>query len=636
MNKKEWLEVAKQSLYFVLATAGMVLLFSLVNLLQGKPQFEGETILIILGFWLLMFSMFLGLSPFALDTNQKGMEYLLTLPFSRRRLLFIKLLPRLAAAILFYSVFFLLYNLMGNDAFGGYFAFFSLAYFALFFISFSFSSIHENFIVQSIWAGLALCGYLTLWSFILTLGFAWSNNFSLGSWWRFGHFGNSIYDSSSLIAAIAVFLLLLAPFVVSYFLAFKKFDRRPPRAFNRRQLLFFVPLLLLAMAVSLGVSYLVQKSSIFGDSDFYLTESGQLLKASWPGKLTVYDENGRKKIDTGKALYWDRVLLEKGKQLFLLGYDTEGGSYIIISLNMKDFSWKALHQVPDHYQASNSLYSFSYDGLSFINLQRSRAEADRPGMNSRLPLKSDVLELVMVDPLSGKSRAITYRSPLFKNYYEPRFFGCDKINGLRFWLISGKWGTIIRLWEDGRVEDLGLTKGFPAYCGGLLFSHGGSSLQVRRLLDKGSEMVKEIDGKFSLILNFNHFFQVKKDIGEIYASRGKGGDKRIVRLDLTTLAVDDVGPDNGYMRFVAPGDFYFVEYRSWPVISSKPVEKWRKVYQLKDGQMIFLKQFDSRGSGPIYGGYVEVQEHGIIFYDQDKPRVFAFPDLREMKFNKLN
>ncbi|MCX6557379.1 MAG: hypothetical protein NTW95_08135 [Candidatus Aminicenantes bacterium] len=637
MIKKEWLEVSKQSLYFVMAAAGMVLLTALLNWLQGKPQFQVETVIIILGFWLLMFSLFLGLSPFALDSNQQGMEYLLTLPFSRRRLLVIKLLPRLSAAVLFYAVFFLLYRLSGGDAFGGYFEFFSLVYFSLFFISFSLSNIHENFIVQFIWAGLALSGYLTLCSLILTQGFAWNNNFSLGSFWKFGHFGHLIYDSSSLIAAIVVFLLLLAPFMASYFLTFKKFDLRPARNFNRRQLLFFVPLLLLATVFSLGVSYQLQKNSIFGHLNLFLMENGQLLKASWPGNLTVYDGNGSKKITTGKALYWDRVLLEKGQQLFLLGYDTEDGSYIIIRLDMKDFSWKTLHRVPDRYLASNNFYSFNYDGVSFVNLQRSQTEADRPGMDSRLPLKSDELELVRVDPFSGQSRTITYRSPIFKNYYDPRFFGCDKINGLRFWLISSpNWGTIIRLWEDGRIEDLGLTKGFPAYCSGLLFSQGSSSLQVRRLLAKGSETVKEIDGEFSLILSFNHFFQVKKDIGEIYTDRGKGQRKRIVRLDLATLAVDDVGPDSGFMRFVAPGDFYFVEYRSWPVISSKPVEKWRKVYRLKDGQMIFLKQFDSRGSGRIYGGYVEVQEHGIIFYDQDMPRVFAFPDLRELKFNKLN
>jgi hypothetical protein len=628
MIKKEWLEVCKQSLCSVLAMAGMVLLVYLVNLLQGKPL-EGEKIIIWLGLWLLMFSMFIGLSPFAMDSNQKGMEYLLTLPFSRRRLLLIKLLPRLAAVVLFSLVFIFLYSNMGNDAFGGYFAFLSLVYFSLFFISFSLSVIHENFIVQFIWAGLALCGYLTLCLFILAWGFARSNNLSLGSIWRFNSLGDLAFDSASLITAIVVFLLLLAPFVASYFLAIKKFDLRPARAFNRRQLLILVPLLLLAIVVSLGVSYQIQKNSMFDDASFYLTENRKMLKASWPGKLAIYDENGRKVIDTGKALYWNRVLLEKGQQLFLLGYDTQDGHDTIFRLDMNDFSWKTLHRVRHRYLVGNTFFAFSYDGAGFVYLQRSRAEADRSGMDSHLPLKNDDLELVMVDPLDGKSRTITYRSPLFKKYYEPQFFGCDKINGRRFWLISHRWSHMIRLWQDGRVEDLGLSQGLPAYCGGLLFSRGSGSLQVRQLLDTGSKISKEIKGEFSLSPNF-HFLQVNNGIGEMYAER----NKRIIRIDMATLAIDDIGLYRGHIRMVPPGIFYYVEFENWP---GQGTDRWKKLYRLQGNKMVFLKQFDFNEGGY---GHVFVDTFGIILrqhqINKTSTKIFAFPDLREMKFKKLN
>jgi hypothetical protein len=43
-----------------------------------------------------------------------------------------------------------------------------------------------------------------------------------------------------------------------------------------------------------------------------------------------------------------------------------------------------------------------------------------------------------------------------------------------------------------------VSKGFPAYAGGLLFTLGDHSLVVRRLQDAGIEIVKEIDGNFSL------------------------------------------------------------------------------------------------------------------------------------------
>jgi hypothetical protein len=314
-----------------------------------------------------------------------------------------------------------------------------------------------------------------------------------------------------------------------------------------------------------------------------------------------------------------------------LGYDTDDGFDTIIRMDMKDLSWKTLYRVRHRYLASNSFFSFSYDGVSFVNLQRSWTEVDRPGIGSRLPLKSDVLELVTVDPLSGASKTITYRSPLFKKYYEPRFFGCDKINGLRFWLISLRWSHIVRLWEDGRVEDLGLAQGIPVYCGGLLFSRGSGSLQVRQLLGSGSKTIKEINGEFSFGLH-SKSFQVNNGITEIYAKRGKDRGKRIVRLDLATLAVDDVGPDRGLIYLVPPGDFYYIEDSDWPGAGVSG-GKWRRIYRLQGGKMVFLKQFDLNEPG---GGHVWVEKFGIVLREKGRNRIFAFPDLRELKFNKLN
>ena len=71
MNRKEWLEVGKQSLYFVLLIAGIALLIGVIDLVQGW-SFETEKFIIMLGLWLLTASMFLGLSPFAMDSKQRG------------------------------------------------------------------------------------------------------------------------------------------------------------------------------------------------------------------------------------------------------------------------------------------------------------------------------------------------------------------------------------------------------------------------------------------------------------------------------------------------------------------------------------------------------------------------------------
>ena len=55
-----------------------------------------------------------------------------------------------------------------------------------------------------------------------------------------------------LMVTVTVFSLLLVPFMVSYFLAFKKFDLKPVRSFNRRQLLFLFPPAALGLGGCLG------------------------------------------------------------------------------------------------------------------------------------------------------------------------------------------------------------------------------------------------------------------------------------------------------------------------------------------------------------------------------------------------
>jgi len=629
MSRKEWREVGKHSLYFVLTLAGMALLLGGMELLvaalglaQARPL-EGEKLIIILAAWLLMFSMFLGLSPFAMDSKQKGMEYLLTLPYSRRRLLVIKFLPRLAAVAFFYIVFTLLYRLGGSGALGGFFAFFSISYFALFFISFSFSGVHENFIVQSIWAGLALGGYLTLGSLVMALGFAWSNNFSLGSVWRFGHFGNLIYDLPSLIAAAAVFLLLLAPFVASFFLAFNKFDLRPARVFHRRHLLFFAPLFLLALGGSLGISSLIQQHSAWdSDSRFHLTVDRRVLKIGWQGKASVHDETGRRRIESERDFLWTNILFEKKGEVILLGNDMAADSLAITRLRLDDLSTKMLDRIPERFLVSPLFFAFRQHGNNLVYLRnRSNGSANQ----SVRPLKSDRLDLVVLDLDSGKSRILSYQSPLFPGYYQPKIFAHDEIDGRRFWLIGNQGFSIIRLWEDGSVENLGISKKMPSYFGHLLFSGTDKTLTIRRLLDGGGEAVKEIGGGFKIAGHSRSL--ATGQFPEIYAERSK----MIVRIDLKSLEVAPVAPcQDGHLRWVAPGDFYYIA--SGPRRGGE-ARDWQKVYRLKNGRMIFLKKFAFQEPGQ---GSVQVEEHGIVYYDRDAPRFFAFPDLKELKFKKLN
>jgi hypothetical protein len=639
MNRKEWREVGRQSLYFILALAAMALLLMGMDLLMGMMGFaqakplEGEKLIIILGAWLLMFSMFLGLSPFAMDSKQKGMEYLFTLPYSRRRLLLIKLLPRLAATVIFYLMFVLLYGLIGNAALGGGYTLFSLAYFALFFISFSLALVHENFIVQFIWAGIALSGYLALCLYVVGLGFSWKFRMP-GSWVVSRSWQDLAYDVPTLLAVIAVFLLLAAPFIVSFFIAFKKFDLKPARVFNRRQLLIFVPLLLLAFFASLGLTYFVQTSSSFWESDLFILKNYKLLKSNFPGKLTLYEEAGRRSVDIKGRILWGRLLLEQGEQLYLNGLDLKDGSRIIGCLNQNDLSWRILHRISKSSHIANGHLGIRYDGAQFVYLLNQPDQSARPENDGKSAAEPMAMQLVRVDPASGRNEIFGFQVPAGGRNNEPWLVGSDERNGRRFWLVALRGHNVLRLWDDGRIEELGLSGGIPVYAGGLLFTHRGGSMIVSRLLDAGSERIHEMVGGCTMG-NPYFFSQGNSQMTEIYALR----DERIVRIDLATMSVDDIGPGRGHLHMVPPGDFYFVEFESWP---PKKSDKWKKLYRLKDGRLSLLKKFDFDEGGY---GHLLVNANGIkLIHSQWKDgkaakatmRLYAFPDLRELRFKGLD
>lgn len=628
MNRKEWREVGLQSLYFVLAVAGMVLLALIGDLLSDRPL-GGEKIAIILGLWLLMFSMFMGLSPFAMDNKQKGMEYLLSLPFSRRRLLLIKFLPRLAAVALFYFMFVLLYGFMGNHAFAGVSILFSLVYFALFLISFSLAVVHENFIVQSLWAGVALCGFLAACLCIVSLGFSWKFNMS-ASWAVSNAWQGLSYDTPTLLSAGAVFLLMIIPFVLSFFLAFKRFDLKPARAFNRRHLRFFVPLFLLAFVASLGITYLIQKKNGDDATNCHILENRQILMASLLGNLDIIGETGRRQVKTGRKFWWEWILFEVPGKVFVVGYDVNDSSTSIIRLQLENLAWKVVYSIPDRFEATAG-YLFRQYGQYLVFLQRSREEAEKPGMKSSLSLKSDRLDLVLLDMNSERSRTISFRSSLFPAYINPYIFAHDETGGRSFWLVSGKDGKeqhILRLWEDGAVEDLGVSKKFPVYFGHLLFSHTASSLVVRRLLASGSETIREIAGHVSIASDYFIGFLDAGKAREIYGTL----NQRIIRIDMATLAIDDVGPRRGQILRVPPADFYYVEHEAWLPNQGQP-DKWRKVFRLQGGKPVFIRNFDFNGKWP---GHVWIQRHGIVLSEEGKKSFFAFPDLRELRFKGMD
>jgi len=198
---------------------------------------EGEKLIIILAAWLLMFSMFLGLSPSPWTATEgdgiPAHAAVLQAPAARHQI------PAAPAAVaFFYIVFTLLYRL-GEAANSAAFSLFSASVISpcssYLFPSPAFMKIHRPIHL----AGLALGSYLTLGSLVMALACLEQQLF-LGSVWRFAISAISSTISQACSRRLR-FFSCAGPIRSLLFLAFDKFDLRPP-GLQRRHLLFFAPL----------------------------------------------------------------------------------------------------------------------------------------------------------------------------------------------------------------------------------------------------------------------------------------------------------------------------------------------------------------------------------------------------------
>ena len=219
MLKKEFNEVLIQTLLFVLAALllpGLVIVSTLVT----NASYFG-VFFVIFQVGLLFWAMFIGASLFSFDRGQRGLEYLLSLPYSRLQIVGLKIIPRFGAILIVYLLYLILYNAGGKYFLIMFFAPFTAVYFVLFLIALSLSCISDNFVVLSAASVFSLFSYLGLFylAYISGLlvrgipleefGFAFSDLFASDPGWMPGHI-------------LGVALALLLPFLTSFLLLTRK------------------------------------------------------------------------------------------------------------------------------------------------------------------------------------------------------------------------------------------------------------------------------------------------------------------------------------------------------------------------------------------------------------------------------
>ena len=102
MLKKEISEVLKHSIIFILVALLLPAILLLTTIISDQSYFD--VFFPLFQFGLFSWALFMGTSLFSGERRQRGVEYLLSLPYSRLQLIGIKILPRLCAVIVFYLV----------------------------------------------------------------------------------------------------------------------------------------------------------------------------------------------------------------------------------------------------------------------------------------------------------------------------------------------------------------------------------------------------------------------------------------------------------------------------------------------------------------------------------------------------
>ena len=618
MLKKECRDILIQSFFFAVAMVALPGIIFLARIIPHQPF--AAIFMPIFQSGMLFWALFMGVSLFSSERGQKGMEYLLSLPYSRLKLLAIKILPRLLSILFFYLIFLVIYYQGGRDYVA--LALFSLSflYFVLFFISLSLSALSDNFLVLSMVSLFALVifnevFFLIPWLIMRGEGiteYSWSEISS--TFLQLEWTAESLLSFPVLILAA---LFLLIPMGLAMLVSFKKFDVRPSKIYGFRYFRFLAPLLIVgilcaALAVWIGIDR--------GPKYFYLTQDHKLIESTYLyTKIYDKDKVAKLKVHFFPYNYWD-------DPPYLYYFDWGNG---LIRLNTATATTEMIYQetpVPPRRRYWSFSSRFKYgDTIAFFEPRKA----------------PDEIQLVLIDADTKNVTRIPFKHDFFRDSSAPHILDSAVREGKRTWLVSFSYSTRhpLRLWEDGHVENLEykdkiLDKSSATYLNGTLFLTNAGGVTILKEKDNFFVAVK----KFSIedrplywwwwwtpYLGYHDSAQIKE-------SYGKRKD-RMVRFDLETLDVEDIGEwkkiEDGYyisLHFLSPNAVYYTEANSR--------ERTIKIFKLEGSKKIFMKtleNFDVQQQR----SRLEILEGGILLQEGKKVRVYRLPDFQEIKYKKL-
>jgi len=606
MLSKEWSELLKHSLFFTAAAVLMPAFIILASIVPGLTY--GDAFFPVLQFGLFFWAFFTGASFLMSERFQRSEIYLLSLPYSRSRILLIKILPRITGVLILFGLYVSAFLSWGENREAISFISFALIYFSMFIIALSFSLSSENFLVLFFLSLFGLMAFLGLLFLAVRVVLDLKDYFLYEL--EVYTFFNGELDDFLLRLLPWLALILLLPLVVSFVWAFKKWDVRPVLVYNRRYFALLVPFCALALISAVLFADLNLNA---GHRDLFLTQDHKLIENHQYSGLKVFDGSNVHKIRGLDVFFWSYLECEGA-----VFWRTMRG---IVRIDLSDYSQKLMYECSPGREIKGWIRHF--DGsLAFFTDKKT-------GKDRRFEL---------LDLSSGNIKSVRWDHEFFSRYNGPGLFAADSEDDERFWLFffraNDKKNHVYRLWEDGKYEYVAQSLKRPHFVNRMLVTYSEKKVIFSMIEEGKYRAINEIVNPEDFYFGSGWFQDLDlADVSEIYGYRwirrlDQRPEYRFARLDLEDFSIQVLENMQTWATQFGPGNHYMIEM---PDGDSQELN----IYRLQRGGLSFLKTL-ARIDPSKHRFDMETFKTGLIIEKGKRIVVYSVPGLEELKFKKLN
>lgn len=619
MLKKEFKEVSVQTFFFITIMLLATFVKFIESLVTKSPFHFFSSIFPLFQFGILFMAFFFGISIFSSEIRQGGIGYLLSFPFSRLKLLEIKMFPRAIAVAIFYFLYLLLHFMGGRNSSIMAIISFTGIYFVIFFMSLSFSAVRENFLVNAITVMFVFFGFLALIYVVYSIGFALKGYGS--GYFRFLDIfmADGSRDEPGLTFFVLLFLTL--PFILAFVLTFRRFDIRPGKIFNQRYFKIFVPTFIIGVILALFFAYTgIGNPYCF----YYLTQEHKLIESS--DNTFIYDEENKLKLKEDYGIYFYGSIEDDRNIYFPNWYH---GPDRIDAFNKTENHIDTLYKPKRNSTVGNHLYK--YRSIVIATEFKKKGKLN----NLQVPV------FILIDINTRAIKKIKPKYIIDRKYQSLLLFGVYEESESRTWLVfsqikGGTGNKIIGIREDGMVKQLGESEIIPQYVNNLLITFDNKDLIFEKITPDGKMIITRIPANKAISFYPRYWFhsnlnpvEVKYLYGDV-PNLGNNKREKFVILDLENFKIKELKTDfllEGYFSISHPDIAYFI---------SRDFNKHliKALYKIEGDQIDLLKKFENFKLTEKRS-FLRTFKSGLIISKQGKISVYSLPDLKELKFKKL-